>query len=340
MVEFAGYDMPIQYRGITEEHKRVRNSVGKFDLSHMGEFIVKGADSLAFLQNVTVNDVSKLEMWQVQYNCMCYADGGIVDDLLVYRLPEYWMLVVNASNIDKDFDWLLKNKPAGVSLENHSDGTALIAVQGPDAEKTVRGVFDSNFSDLKFYWAKELNFKGDKILCSRTGYTGEDGFEFYVKPGLAEDLWNQFLEAGKKYDIEPIGLGARDSLRLEMKYMLYGNDIDQTTNPLEAGLGWITKPDKGNFIGREAILVAKQKGLKRNLVAFEMLEKAIPRQHYPIVNGNRAIGEVTSGCFSPSLDKGIGLGYVPAEFSEVGTGIGVKIRDKEYPAAVVKPPFW
>ena len=340
IVEFAGYLMPIQYRGIVEEHRKVRSSVGIFDLSHMGEFIVTGKDAEAFLQKVTVNDVSPLSLWQVQYSCMCYPEGGIVDDLLIYKLPNYWMLVVNASNIDKDFTWLQQHLLGDVKLENISDQTALLAIQGPAAEKIVRQMTDYDLSQIKFYWAAEGIFSGRKILFSRTGYTGEDGFELYSQPELAEKLWYLALEAGREFGIEPIGLGARDSLRLEMKYMLYGNDIDQTTHPLEAGLGWIVKLDKGDFIGREAILSARTRGLQRKLVAFEMLDKAFPRQHYPIAKNKTKIGEVTSGVFSPSLEKGIGLGYVSIESSEIGSQFDIQIRDKSFPAQVVKAPFW
>jgi len=340
IVEFVGYLMPIQYRGIVEEHRKVRNSVGIFDLSHMGELILTGKDAEAFLQKVTINDVSKLATWQVQYSCMCCPEGGIVDDLLVYKLPDHWLLVVNAACLDKDLAWLQKNKFGDVKLENVSDHTALLAIQGPQAEKVMAGMTNFDLSPLKFYWAAEGTISGNKILFSRTGYTGEDGFELYLSPNLAPRFWELALEAGKELVIEPIGLAARDSLRLEMKYMLYGNDIDQTTNPLEAGLGWILKLDKGDFIGKEAILKAKQNGLSRRLVAFEMLDKAFPRQHYSIHKDGNKIGEVTSGVFSPSLDKGIGLGYVPTEHSEIGSTFEIQIRDKYYPARTVKTPFW
>ena len=340
MAEFAGYLMPIQYRGIVEEHKKVRSSVGIFDLSHMGEFLVKGKDSQPFLQKVTVNDVNKIQTWQVQYTCMCCPEGGIVDDLLIYRLPDYWMLVVNASNIEKDFAWLRQNRSGDLTLENVSDQTALLAIQGPQAERVLSKMTDYNLSQLKFYWAAQGKFDDEKILFSRTGYTGEDGFELYLSPAQAHRMWNQALQAGQEAEAEPIGLGARDSLRLEMKYMLYGNDIDKTTNPLEAGLGWIVKLDKGDFIGRDAILKVKQNGLTRRLVSFEMLEKAFPRQYYAITKAEAKIGEVTSGVFSPSLEKGIGLGYVPVGRSEVGSRFEIQSRDRFYPAVAVKPPFW
>lgn len=339
LVDFAGYLMPIQYRGIVEEHKKVRSKVGIFDLSHMGEFIVTGKDAEDFLQKVTVNDVKKMGLNQVQYTVMCYPDGGIVDDLLIYKLPDRWMLVVNAANIEKDWNWLMQKKFGDVKLENVADETTLLAIQGPLAEKVMSKLTDYDLSRIKFYWGMEEKVSGSKILFSRTGYTGEDGFELYFEPDLAEKIWGAALEAGKEWEIEPIGLGARDSLRLEMKYMLYGNDIDQTTNPIEAGLSWLVKLDKGDFIGKEAILNA-QKTPKRSLVAFEMVEKAFPRQHYEIWKNGAKIGEVTSGIFSPSLEKGIGLGYVPAGESKIGNEIEILIRDKTYKAVVVKPPFW
>jgi len=340
IVEFAGYLMPIQYRGIVEEHRKVRNDAGIFDLSHMGEFILTGKDAEAFLQKVTVNDVSKLDLWQVQYSCMCYPEGGIVDDLLIYRLPDHWMLVVNAACLDKDFAWLQQNKIGDVKLENISDNIALLAIQGPRAEKVMARLTDCDLPGIKFYWSAREKVGGEEILFSRTGYTGEDGFELYLPSDIAPKFWNLALEAGKEFEVEPIGLGARDSLRLEMKYMLYGNDIDQTTNPLEAGLGWIVKPDRGDFIGREPILKARQNGLSRRLVSFEMLDQAFPRQHYPIHKNGGKIGEVTSGVFSPSLERGIGLGYVPTQHSEIGSTFEIQIRDRPYPAQVVKPPFW
>jgi aminomethyltransferase len=340
MVEFAGYWMPIQFKGIMEEHRKVRSSVGLFDITHMGEFEVWGKDSLSFLQKMTTNDVSTLGDFQVQYSCMCYEDGGIVDDLLVYRLPEHYLLVVNASNIDKDFEWLEGHLSGEVQLKNKSDETALLALQGPEAENVLKQLTDTNLSNIKFYWATQGKISGIYLLFSRTGYTGEDGFEIYLKPIDAENLWYSLMDAGKDFGIEPIGLGARDSLRLEMKYMLYGNDIDQTTNPLEAGLGWIVKLDKGDFIGKGPILELKKSGIKRKLVAFELKDQGFPRKGYKIYKNSEKIGFVTSGIFSPSLDKGIGLGYVPIEDSEVGKEIDIMIRGKNVKAQIVKPPFY
>jgi len=340
IAEFAGYLMPIQYKSINAEHLRVRKSVGMFDLSHMGEFRVSGKDALDYLQRVTVNDVSSLALYQVQYSCMCYPEGGIVDDLLIYNRGDYYFLVVNAACLDKDFDWLSSHIEGDVKLENLSDQTGLLAIQGPRAEKVMAKLTDFDLSQLAFYWSTESNVVDEKVLLSRTGYTGEDGFEIYHAPELAEKLWNSAYEAGREYDIEPIGLGARDSLRLEMKYMLYGNDIDQTTNPVEAGLSWIVKLDKGDFIGKSAIVKMKAEKPKRRLVAFQLSQKGIPRHGYKIFKDGDRIGEVTSGIFSPSLKVGIGLGYIPRKISKAGNQIDIEIRGKMIPAEVVKPPFY
>jgi aminomethyltransferase len=340
IVDFAGFLMPIQFKGIMEEHRRVRSTVGLFDITHMGEFEIWGKDSLDFLQKVTTNDVSKLETNQVQYSCMCYDEGGIVDDLLVYRLPAHYMLVVNATNIDKDFKWLEDHLFGDAKLKDVSDQTALLALQGPEAEKVLSQLTDVNLSNLRFYWAAFGKVAGIDMLFSRTGYTGEDGFELYTTPENAESLWSALEEAGKKFDVEPIGLGARDSLRLEMKYMLYGNDIDQTTNPLEAGLGWIVKLDKGDFIGKEPIMKMKKDGIKRKLVPFVLKGKGFPRKGYEIQKNNKKIGFVTSGTFSPSLEKGIGLGYVSVEQSKKGEELDIIIRSKAEKAEIIKPPFY
>jgi len=341
IVEFAGYLMPVQYRSIIEEHKRVRKSVGLFDLSHMGEFTVSGFGAKQFVQRSVTNDVNALAEGQVMYTCMCYPHGGIVDDLLVYNLGDIFFLVVNASNIDKDFAYLSSlRKTDDVKLENISDQTALLAIQGPDAEKVLAKMTDYDLPKLPFYWSAQAKIAGVEMLFSRTGYTGEDGFELYMAPEHAEPLWNAATEAAREFDGEPIGLGARDSLRLEMKYALYGNDIDQTTNPIEAGLGWVVKLDKGDFVGREAIAKVKAEGPRRKNVAFELKEKGFPRQHYPIVVNGQKAGEVTSGTFSPMLERGIGSGYIPAESSRIGTEIGIDIRGRIIPAEVVKPPFY
>jgi aminomethyltransferase len=340
IVEFAGFLMPIQFRGIMEEHRKVRSSVGLFDITHMGEFEVWGKDAESFVQKMTTNDVSKLEVYQVQYSCMCYDHGGIVDDLLVYRLPDHFLLVVNGACLEKDFRWLSDHLSGDVELKDVSDQTALLALQGPKAEEVMRRLTDEDLSELRFYWATWGKVNGIEMLFSRTGYTGEDGFELYFSPQHAETMWNALMVAGKEFDIEPIGLGARDSLRLEMKYMLYGNDIDQHTNPLEAGLGWIVKLDKGDFVGKEPIQRMKQEKPKRRLVAFELLDMGFPRPHYQIQNNGQKIGEVTSGTFSPSLNKGIGLGYVPTEFSKIDTELDIIIRNKTQRVVVVRPPFY
>jgi len=340
IVDFAGYKMPIMYSSINAEHLAVRSKVGIFDLSHMGEFIVKGKDAEAFLQKVTVNDVSALKEWQIQYSCMCYPEGGIVDDLLVYRLPDKYMLVVNAACLQKDFEWLQKNLSGDVTLENLSDEYGLIAVQGPSAQDLMLKLTDYDLDSLPFYWAAEAEFAGHRVLFSRTGYTGEDGFELYIPPDQCHDIWDAIVSAGGKFDLTPVGLGARDSLRLEMKYMLYGNDIDQTTNPIAAGLGWIVKLDKGDFIGHEPIETMKEQKPSSRLIAFEMTERALPRKGYQLCSNGESVGDVTSGGFSPSLNKGIGLGYVKRGFGKVGKQVSVSIRGKDVNAVIIKPPFY
>jgi len=342
ILPFAGYEMPIQYeKGIIHEHRKVRESVGMFDLSHMGEFIVSGKKRLEFVQKTTVNDASELVVGQVQYTNMCYPDGGIVDDLLVYRDEDIFYLVVNASNIDKDFDWLEKNLIDNMRLENVSDETALIGVQGPDSEKVVQKLVNDELSNLKYYHFIRTKIDNVPVILSRTGYTGEDGFEIYFTDlDKAEEVWQKVEKAGEEFDIEPIGLGARDTLRLEMKYPLYGNDIDEKTNPLEAGLRWIVKFDKGNFIGKESLLKVKSEKIQRKLVPFVMKENGIPRPHYEIYKSGNLIGEVRSGTISPSLNVGIGTGYVKRDFMKSGTEIDIKIRNKFLKAEIIKPPFY
>lgn len=341
IVEFAGYEMPIQYSSIIAEHKAVRNSVGVFDVSHMGEVFVSGEKALDFVQHITVNDASKLFAGRVQYSAMCYEDGGIVDDLLVYRISDNeFLLVINASNIDKDFAWMQKNNKFGVELNNQSDEYSLLAVQGPNALKTLQKLTDTPIN-LEYYHFTKLNLAGIDMIFSRTGYTGELGYELYFKGNekVAEELWNKIFEAGKEFDIQPVGLAARDSLRLEMGFCLYGNDIDQTTNPLEAGLGWITKLSKQSFIGKDALVKFKESGLKRKLVAITSDEKTFPRHGYDLSASNNKIGVVTSGTVSPMLDKPIAMGYVETNFAEIGSNINFLIRGKEVPAKVVKLPF-
>ncbi len=339
MVEFAGFHMPIQYHSIREEHRRVRETVGMFDVSHMGEIIVKGPKALDMVQKVTINDASKLAVGQVQYSAMCYEDGGIVDDLLVYRFADHFLLVVNASNKDKDYEWILKNKIDGCEVLDVSDDYTQLAVQGKKAEPTLQKLTDVDLSAIKYYWFTEGELAGVNMIISRTGYTGEPGFELYFANEHAVDVWNKIMEAGKEFDIEPIGLGARDTLRLEKKMCLYGNDIDETTNPLEAGLSWITKLDKGDFIGREALLKIKEEGLKRKLVAIVLEGQGFPRHGYKILKDGKEVGHVTSGTVSPILNKGIAMGYVAIEFAKIGTPLEIDIRGKLVPAVVIKPPF-
>lgn len=341
IVPFAGYEMPVQFAGIVEEHKTVRNSVGVFDVSHMGEFFVEGEQALSFLQQVTVNDVSKLVPGKAQYSAMCYDNGSIVDDLLVYRLAEdSFMVVVNAANIDKDWEWMKSHAPSDLKLENKSDEIALLAIQGPKSLATLQKLTQVNLSTIPYYHFVRGTVAGVDMIISRTGYTGELGFEIYFDGVHAEKIWNAIFDAGKEFAIAPIGLGARDTLRLEMGYCLYGNDIDQTTHPLEAGLGWITKLDKGDFIGKAAILRAKAEGLKRKLVGLVLNDKAIPRHGYSIVSADGAIvGTVTSGTFSPSLEKGIAMGYVSLSHSTVGSLVYIDVRGKKVEAQVVPTPF-
>lgn len=341
IVEFAGYLMPIQYSSIIAEHKTVRNSVGVFDVSHMGEIFISGAKALDFVQHITVNDASVLFPGRVQYSAMCYPDGGIVDDLLVYKLADdKFMLVVNASNIEKDFNWMNVNNNFGVEIDNLSDEYSLLAVQGPNSKEVVQKVCDKKL-DLEYYHFMQAKIWGIDMFVSRTGYTGELGYELYFKgnESTAEQLWNALFETGKEYGIQPIGLAARDSLRLEMGFCLYGNDIDQTTNPLEAGLGWITKLKKQNFIAKDVLVKIKSDGLKRRLVPLITEEKAFPRKGYEITSAGNKIGILTSGTVSPVLDKAIALGYVNNQFSNENTELNILIRGKEIPAKVTKLPF-
>ena len=342
MVPFAGYEMPVQYAGlgIMEEHKAVRERVGLFDVSHMGEFKISGSGSLEYLQKMTLNDVSKLEVNQAQYSGICYEDGGMVDDLLVYKFEDHYMLVVNASNIEKDFDWFESHKPDNVELVNESDGTALLALQGKKSADVLSKLTSTVLEDIKYYCFETGKVSGKEATLSRTGYTGELGFELYLKSEDAPEVWHDLMSAGAEFDIKPAGLGARDTLRLEMCYALYGNDIDQTTNPIEAGLGWITKLNKGDFIGSTLIRQIKKNGPSKRLVAFEMERKAIPRHDYEISVDDEVIGRVTSGTFSPTLHKGIGLGYVTAENHKPETEIKIDIRGRKESAKIVKPPFY
>jgi aminomethyltransferase len=341
MVPFAGYNMPVSYAGLNEEHLTVRNAVGVFDVSHMGEFILKGDKVLDLLQYVTSNDVAQLYDGRVQYSCLPNGKGGIVDDLLVYRIDEKtYLLVVNASNIEKDWNWISSHNTFGVEMKDISDRTSLLAVQGPKAINALQKLTDINLSEIPYYHFKKGTFAGkENILVSNTGYTGAGGFEIYFDNEHADDIWNAIFEAGAEFGIKPIGLGARDTLRLEMGFCLYGNDINDTTSPIEAGLGWITKFNK-EFIDKALLLEQKEKGTTRKLVGFEMIDRGIPRQHYEIIDADgNVIGEVTSGTQSPSLQKAIGMGYVKKEFSKAGSEIFIKIRDKAIKAQVAKIPF-
>ena len=339
IVPFAGYEMPQQYEGVIKEHLAVRTTAGAFDVSHMGEFIVKGKNAEFFLNFVTINDVTKIEIGQAQYSAMCYDDGGIIDDLLIYRYKDYYMLVVNASNIDKDFKWLNEHLFDDVILENHSDKISLIALQGPKSREILTKISKPDINNLPFYYFLEGKVAGCDVTIARTGYTGELGFEIYGNNKDIPKVWDALFNIGKPMGLVPVGLAARDTLRLEMKFCLYGNDIDKTTHPYEAGLGWITKVDKGNFIGREAILERKE-NLIRRLVCVEMLDRAIPRHGYEIFVGEEKVGYFTSGGQSPSLQKGIGLAYIDRSYAKSETEIEVEIRDMRKKAIIVKPPFY
>jgi len=344
MAEFAGYNMPISYTGINDEHAAVRNNSGVFDVSHMGEFILKGENALDLIQRVTTNDASKVTAGKAQYSCLTNEQGGIVDDLLVYCLEEnkVYMLVVNASNIEKDWNWISKHNAKNVEMHNISDKTCLLAIQGPNATKILQPLTETDILNLKYYTFTKGKFAGvDNVLVSATGYTGAGGVEIYFedKDDAADKIWDAIFEAGKAQGIKPIGLGARDTLRLEMGYCLYGNDIDDTTSPLEAGLGWITKFSK-EFTAKKILEKQKAEGVERKLVGFEMIDKGIPRHGYEIKDHTGAsVGVVTSGTQSPSLTKAIGMGYVRKVFSTLDTPIYIKVRDKLLQARVVKIPF-
>lgn len=341
MAAFAGYNMPIQYAGINAEHDCVRNSVGVFDVSHMGEFIVKGRNALDLIQYVTSNDAAKLELGQIQYSCLTNNNAGIVDDLLVYYIGnEEYMLVVNASNIQKDWDWINTNNSFSAVLENISDKTSLLAVQGPNAGLVLQKLTSHDLSKIPYYCFKVLTLHGiPDVIVSNTGYTGAGGFEIYVANGSATDLWDAIFAAGKEYGIAPIGLGARDTLRLEMGYCLYGNDINDETSPIEAGLGWITKFSK-NFTAKHILEEQKKNGVRKKLVGFEMIDKGIPRHDYLLLDTNQnLIGKVTSGTQSPTLKKGIGMGYVEVSSSRPGTVILVEIRGLKFRAKISNLPF-
>ncbi len=341
MVPFAGYLMPVTYSGLIDEHNTVRNAMGVFDVSHMGEFILKGENALDLIQRVTSNDASVLTDGKIQYSCLPNDKGGIVDDLLVYRIDaKTYMLVVNASNIEKDWNWIQKYNTKNVEMHNISDKTSLLAVQGPKAILALQKLTNVNLSEIPYYTFKKGSFNGvDNVVISNTGYTGAGGFELYFENETAENMWDAIFKAGAEYGIKPIGLGARDTLRLEMAFCLYGNDIDDTTSPIEAGLGWITKFTK-EFTNKAALLEQKEKGVSKKLVGFEMIDRGIPRHDYQIADASgKIIGRVTSGTQSPTLNKAIGMGYVPTAFSKTDSEIFIMIRDKAIKAKVVKTPF-
>ena len=349
IIPFAGYNMPVEYSGINEEHITVREKVGVFDVSHMGEFWVSGPSAFRYLQYITSNDVSVLYDGKVQYSCFPNGRGGIVDDLLVYRFnPEKYLLVVNAANIDKDWNWCLSHASKfglepGRDLINASDSIAQLAVQGPLALKAMQKLTRTDITDMEYYCFREIEFAGIKnVLFSTTGYTGAGGCEIYVKNEDGPKLWNEVFRAGEEFGIKPVGLGARDTLRLEMGYCLYGNDINDETSPIEAGLGWITKfTDSKNFIDKDLLLKQKNEGVEKRLKGFIMIDRGIPRQHYEIVDaGGNRIGEVTSGTMSPMLKQGIGMGYLVKGFWKTDTEIFIRIRNKDLKAKVVNLPFY
>lgn len=342
MVPFAGYNMPVQYEGVNAEHETVRNGVGVFDVSHMGEFLLTGPKALDLIQKISSNDASTLTIGRAQYSCMPNANGGIIDDLIIYKIKdEQYLLVVNASNIEKDWNWITSHNDMGVEMRDLSEDYSLLAIQGPKAVEAMQSLTSVDLSQIKYYHFEVADFAGiEHVIISATGYTGSGGFEIYCKNSEVEQVWNKVFEAGATFGIKPIGLAARDTLRLEMGFCLYGNDIDDTTSPLEAGLGWITKFTK-DFVNSENLKKQKEEGVSRKLVAFELLERGIPRHDYEIVDANgNVIGKVTSGTQSPSLNKAIGLGYVPTALASEGSEIYIRIRNKDIKAEVVKLPFY
>lgn len=342
IVPFAGYEMPVQYRaGILAEHRAVRESAGLFDVSHMGEFDVRGGDALGFIQHVTTNDASKLEVGQAQYSVICNEQGTALDDCIVYRFEDHYMIVVNASNVDKDRAWISQFAARfGTTLTDRSDEFALLALQGPKASQILARLTDSDLDAIKYYHFANGTVADRPAIISRTGYTGEDGFELYINANDAEFIWRTLLEAGAPEGLGPIGLGARDSLRLEMGYILYGNDLTEDNTPLEAGLGWVTKLDKGDFVGKSKLAEQKQAGVRKKLVAFKLRERGFPRHGYEVRVNNEPAGEVTSGTVSPMLEEGIGMAYIATEFSKPGTAIEIMVRDKALPAEIVRTPFY
>lgn len=342
LVPFAGYEMPVQYpAGITAEHNAVRTTAGLFDVSHMGEFEVRGPQALDLVQFVTTNDASTLEIGQAQYTTLPREDGNLLDDLLVYRFPDHYMLVVNAANREKDLAWITRYLDRfDAELVDRSEQIALLALQGPRAEGILQPLTTLDLSRLAYYHFTEGDVEGVRAVVSRTGYTGEDGFEIYAPAEAAEHLWRTILKTGEGAGLLPAGLGARDSLRLEMGYPLYGNDLDETRNPLEAGLGWVTKLQKGEFVGRDALLRVKEQGIRERLIGFRLLERGFPRPGYEVRQDGRAVGKVTSGTLSPSLGVGIGLAYLPVEIASPGGSVEIVIRGQALQAELVRPPFY
>ncbi|AZQ62137.1 glycine cleavage system aminomethyltransferase GcvT [Flammeovirga pectinis] len=342
MVPFAGYNMPVRYSSDIEEHKTVRNGVGVFDVSHMGEFMLKGPKALDLIQRVSSNDASKLTDGKAQYSCLPNEDGGIVDDLIIYKIKdEEYMLVVNASNIEKDWNWIANKNTEGVEMTNVSDEISLFAVQGPKASEAMQSLTDVNLSDMGFYTFTVGKFAGvDNVIISATGYTGSGGFELYIPNKDAKEVWTKIFEAGKDYEIKPIGLGARDTLRLEMGYCLYGNDIDDTTSPLEAGLGWVTKFTK-EFTNSTNLAKQKEEGVKRRLVGVELIDRGVPRGGYNVLNAEgEVVGKLTSGTMSPMLGKGVALGYINRPLTKPGSEVFIEVRNRKLKAVVSKPPFY
>ena len=341
LIPFGGWEMPVEYSGITAEHAAVRNHVGLFDVSHMGEFFVRGPTAFELLQHVTSNDVSQLEEGQAQYSAMAYEKGTVVDDLLLYRIKgEEYMMVVNAANIGKDLGWIRFHNAVGAEIEDASERTALLATQGPRSADTLQPLTDLDLSAMRYYGHSKGTVAGVGGILSRTGYTGEDGFEFYCDRNHSESVWEAILESGAAHGIVPVGLGARNTLRLEARMLLYGHDMDETTTLLEAGMGWIAKLDKGPFVGREALAKQKEAGLQRKLVGFEMVGPDIARDHYPTLVGGEEVGHVTSGSPSITLKKNIGLAYLPIEHTRPGTRFEVRVRKRVCDATVVKTPFY
>lgn len=341
IVDFAGWLMPVQYSGIADEHEACRKKVGLFDVSHMGEIRVRGTEALSFLNKLVTNDVAKIADNQAQYSVMCYEDGGCVDDLIIHKIKDNdYFICVNASNTDKDFEWIKSHAPSSVQVDNESPQWAQIAIQGRHAQAILQKLTDTRLNDIHYYWVQEGTVLGQRAILARTGYTGEDGFEVYIGAQYGPKLWTTLLDEGSVFGIKPCGLGARDTLRTEMKYALYGHEIDRHLNPLEAGLGWVVKLDKPDFIGKKALIQLRESGLKRALVGLRALEHAIPRQGYTVESNGHTIGTITSGTLSPSLKVGIAIAYVERKHSTVGSKLEVVIREKRVPHEIVQTPFY